>query len=45
MGGLLVRDDRIAAIVSDEPGESAWYGARLVLIDVADRRRTHARDQ
>jgi dipeptidyl aminopeptidase/acylaminoacyl peptidase len=28
-------DDRIAAIVSDDPGESAWYGARLVTIDVA----------
>ncbi len=28
-------DDRIAAIVSDDPGESAWYGARLVVIDVA----------
>jgi dipeptidyl aminopeptidase/acylaminoacyl peptidase len=28
-------DDRVAAIVSDEPGESAWYGARLVMIDVA----------
>lgn len=28
-------DDRIAAIVSDDSGESAWYGARLVMIDVA----------
>ncbi len=26
-------NDRIAAIVSDEPGESAWYGARLVVIE------------
>lgn len=28
-------NDRLAAIVSDDPGESAWYGARLVLLDVA----------
>jgi dipeptidyl aminopeptidase/acylaminoacyl peptidase len=28
-------NDRIAAIVSDDPGEGAWYGARLVVIDVA----------
>jgi dipeptidyl aminopeptidase/acylaminoacyl peptidase len=28
-------NDRIAAIVSDDPGESAWYGARVVMIDVA----------
>jgi len=27
--------DRIAALVSDDPGEGAWYGARLVMIDVA----------
>ena len=27
-------NDRIAAIVSDDPGEGAWYGARLVVIDV-----------
>ena len=27
--------DRIAAIVSDQPGESAWYGSRLVIIDPA----------
>jgi len=26
-------DDRIVAIVSDEPGESAWYRARVVVID------------
>jgi dipeptidyl aminopeptidase/acylaminoacyl peptidase len=33
-------NDRIAAIVSDDPGEGAWYGARLVVIDLgsgADR--------
>ena len=28
-------NDRIAAIVSDDPGEGAWYGARLVMIDLA----------
>ena len=28
-------NDRIAAIVSDDPGEGAWYGARLVVIDLA----------
>ncbi len=28
-------DGRIAAIVSDEPGEGAWYGARLVVIELA----------
>ena len=29
-------NDRIVAIVSDGSGESAWYEARVVLIDVAD---------
>ncbi len=28
-------DDRIAAIVSDEPGESAWYRSRVSMIDPA----------
>jgi dipeptidyl aminopeptidase/acylaminoacyl peptidase len=27
--------DHVAAVVSDGPGEDAWYGSRLVLIDVA----------
>ncbi len=27
--------DRIAAVVTDEPGEEAWYGARLVLLGPA----------
>ena len=26
--------DRIAAVVTNEPGEDAWYGARVVLLDV-----------
>ncbi len=29
-------DDRIVAIASDEPGESAWYHARVVMIGRAD---------
>nr|MBA3431769.1 S9 family peptidase [Actinomycetota bacterium] len=28
--------DTLAAIVSDQPGEGAWYGARLVTIDPRD---------
>ena len=28
-------DDRVVAIVSDEPAEDAWYGARVVAIDAA----------
>jgi len=31
-----VGPERLAAIVSREPGEGAWYGASLALIDVAD---------
>jgi len=33
-----VGPEQIAAIASDEPGEGAWYGAALVLIDLASGR-------
>ncbi len=35
-------DDCIVAIASEEPGESAWYHARVVLIDTSARDRPDA---